>query len=119
MAIKFNHQMEILALRDGFPKYFLKHKPIDIIWERDFAESAFKAAYASGKRKNEVLILPTTLLVGTIILSVTFKENASGELTIEIEGKAIYTMKRDEEISEHLLKTFAYSIIEEIKRGHS
>jgi hypothetical protein len=114
MAIKFNHQNTILALRDGFPEYFLKHRPIDVIWERDFAENAFKTAYSTGKRENEVLILPTTILIGTKILSVTFKENASGELTIEIEGKAIYTMKRDEQIGEHLLKAIAYSIKEGI-----
>ena len=106
-------------LRDGFPEYFRKHKPIKVFWETDFAENAFKTAYSTGKRENEVLILPTAIVVATKILPVIFKENASGELTIEIEGKAIYTMKRDEEIHDHLLKTIAYSILEGIKRGNS
>jgi len=42
-------------------------------------------------------------------------ENALGELTIEVNGKVIYTMKRDELIGKDFLKAFAHSIKEEIQ----
>jgi len=115
MPIKFNHKREILALRDGFPKLFSVRSEISIRWGDSFAENDFRDAYKSGEKKNEKLVLQTEILDGPNGIPVTFTENASGELTIEVSGKAIYTMKRNERISEGLLEAFAQSIKEGIR----
>jgi len=57
----------------------------------------------------------TEILDGLNSIPVKFTENALGELTIEVNGKAIYTMKRDELICKDLLRAFAHSIKEEIQ----
>jgi len=39
VAIKFNHKREILAIRDGFPKYYEAYTYTKIQWEDDFTEN--------------------------------------------------------------------------------
>jgi hypothetical protein len=115
MAIKFNHRREILALRDGIPKYLEAYTPIKVKWESDFAENDFRDAYISGKGKNERLVLSTEILAGSKSLPVTFNEDAAGELTVEINGAKIYTIKPSGRISKGLLKAFTQSIIKGIQ----
>ena len=115
MAIKFNHQNAILVLRDEFPKFFMAHSNIGIRWGDSFTKNDFKKAYNLGEKKNEIKVLETEILDGPYSIPVTFTENASGELTIEVNRKAIYTMKRDEQICKDLLKAFAYSLKEGIR----
>jgi hypothetical protein len=112
MAIKFNHRREILAIRDGFPKYLEAYTSIKVKWESGFAENDFRDAYIYGKGKNERLVLSTKILVGSKSLPVTFKEDAVGELTIEINGNMIYTIKPSGRISQGLLAAFTLSIKE-------
>jgi len=100
MAIKFNHKREILALRDGFPKYMEAYTSIKVNWGSGFAENDFRDAYISGKGKNEKLVLSTKILVDAKSLPVTFKEDTEGELTIEINGKMVYTIKPSGRISQ-------------------
>jgi hypothetical protein len=112
MAIKFNHKREILALRDGFPKYFEAYTSRKVKWESSFAENDFRDAYISGKGKNEKLVLSTKIFVDAKRLPVIFKEDLAGELTIEINGKMIYTIKPSGRISQRLLDAFTLSIKE-------
>jgi len=53
MGIKFNHKREILALKEGFPKYFRKYVSAEVEWEKDFAENNFRDAYISDKGKSK------------------------------------------------------------------
>jgi hypothetical protein len=115
MAIKFNHQNAILVLRDEFSKFFTAHSNIRIRWGDSFVENGFRKAYILGEKKNEIKVLQTEILDGLNSIPVKFTENALGELTIEVNGKAIYTMKRDELICKDLLRAFAHSIKEEIQ----
>ena len=115
MAIKFNHRREILALRDGIPKYLEAYTPIKVKWESSFAEYDFRDAYISGKGKNEKLVLSTKIFVGLKNLPVIFKEDIAGELTIEINGVTIYTIKPSGRISKGLVKAFTQSIIKGIR----
>jgi hypothetical protein len=112
MAIKFNHRREILALRDGFPKYFEAYTSKKVKWETSFAENDFRDAYIFGKGQDERLVLSTKILIGSKSLPVTFKEDTGGELTIEINGKMIYTIKPNGRISQGLLDAFTFSIKE-------
>jgi len=115
MAIKFNHKREILALRDGIPEYLERHTSIKVKWESGFAENDFRDAYILGKEKNERLVLSTKILVGSKSLPVTFKEDVTGELTIEIDGATICTIKPSGRISKGLIKAFTQSIIKGIR----
>jgi len=115
MPIKFNHKGEILALRDGFSKYFEAYTSIKIEWEKNFAENDFRDAYISGKGKNEKLVLSTEIFIGPKSLHVKFVEDTEGSLAIEIEGKTVYTIKPSGRISQSLLKAFTHSIIEGIQ----
>jgi len=112
MAIKFNHRREILTFRDEFPKYLEEYTSIKIKWESNFAENDFRDAYIFGKGKNEKLVLSTKIIIGSKILPVTFKEDAAGELTIEVKGNIIYTIKPSGLISQGLLDAFTLSIKE-------
>ena len=112
MGIKFNHKREILALKEGFPKYFRKYVSTKVEWEKDFAENNFRDAYISGKGKDEKLVLSTEILIDSKGLPVKFVEDMAGELTIEINGKTVYTIKPSGRISQGLLKAFTKSIIE-------
>ena len=115
MAIKFNHQNAILVLRDEFPKFFTARSLIRVRWGDSFVKIGFRKAYIIGEKKNEIKVLQTEILDGYDSIPVKFTENASGELTIEVDGKAIYTMKWDELISKDLIKAFAHSIKEGIR----
>ena len=115
MAIKFNHQKEILVLRDEFPKYFWKYTSTKIEWGKGFAENDFRDAYISGTEKDEKLVLSTEILIGTKRLPVTFIEDIAGALSIEINRKVIYTVKSKGGISQGLLEAFTHSIIEGIR----
>jgi hypothetical protein len=115
MAIKFNHKGEILALRDGFPKYCEAHNiGAKIEWGKGFAENAFRDAYALGMRDNEKLFLLTEIIIGTKSIPITFIENATGALTIEVNGKTIYTIKPKGRVSQSLIIAFTNSIAEEL-----
>jgi len=115
MAIKFNHQNSILVLRDEFLKLFTAHSNIRVAWEDSFVKNGFRKAYILGEKEKEAKVLQTEILDGPNSIPVIFTENASGELTIEVNGKAIYTMKRDESVGKELLRAFAYSVKEGIR----
>ena len=108
MAIKFNHKREILALGNGFPKYYEAYTSIKIYWQIDF-----RHAYAAGKGKGEKLILPTKIFSNSKSVSVTFIENTEGTLTIEVNKNPVYTIKQWGRISQSLLEAFTLSIIKE------
>jgi hypothetical protein len=112
MAIKFNHQEVILALRDGFSKYFEAYMSIKVEWGKNFAENDFRDSYISGKGKNEKLVLLTEIIIGTKSLPVKFAEDRAGSLTIEVSGKPIYTIKPRGRISQDLVIAFTNSIAE-------
>ena len=111
MAIKFNHKREILAIRDGFPKYYEAYVSTKIRWEDDFAKNDFKNAYTTGKGKDEKLVLSTKIMVKTKDIPVTFIENAEGALDIKVNRETIYTVKPRGRISQNLLFAFTNSII--------
>jgi hypothetical protein len=115
MAIKFNHQNSILVLRDEFLKLFTARSNIILRWGESFAKKGFRKAYILGEKEKEVKVLQTEILDGSNSIPVTFTESASGELTIEVNGKAIYTMKRDEPVGKDLLRAFAHSVKEGIR----
>ena len=113
MAIKFLHKDKILALRDGFPKYFKKYTSLKVEWEKDFAENIFRREYTTGTGKTEKLILPTKIYIDSKGIPVSFIENAEGELTIEVNKKMVYTIKSKGGISQTLIDAFTKSIIKE------
>jgi len=115
MAIKFNHQNAILMLRDEFPKFFTARSHISVRWGDNFVKNGFREAYILREKKNEIKVFETEILDGINSIPVKFMENISCELTIEVAGKAIYTMKQDELIGKDLLKAFAHSIKEGIR----
>jgi hypothetical protein len=112
MGIKFNHKREILALKEGFPRYFRRYVSTKVEWGKDFAENNFRDAYISGKEKNEKLVLSTEIIIDTKSLPIKFVEDMAGELTIEINGKTVYTIKPGGRISQGLLRAFTKAIIE-------
>jgi len=112
VAIKFNHKREILALRDGFPKYYEAYTSIKIKWDKDFAEYNW-SAYTTGTGKNEKLILSTKISSESKGILITFIENAEGALTIEVNKKAVYTIGPRGRISQRLLDAFTKFIIKE------
>jgi hypothetical protein len=113
VAIKFNHKKEILAIRDGFPKYYGAHTSTKIEWEDDFAENDFRGAYATGAGKDEKLVLSTKIIVDSKIIPVTFIENAEGALDIKVNRETVYTIKPRGRISQSLLFAFTRFIIKE------
>jgi hypothetical protein len=113
VAIKFNHKREILAIRDGFPKYYKAYASAKIEWEGDFAENDFRSAYTTGKGKDEKLVLSTKILVESKSIPITFIEDAEGALTIKINEEKVYTIKPRGRISQSLLTAFTSSIIKE------
>ena len=110
MAIKFNHTREILAIRDGFPKYYEAYTYTKIQWENDF-----RSAYTTGKGKDEKLVLSTKILIESKSIPVIFTENAEGALDIKINREMVYTIKPKGRISQSLLDAFTRSIIKEQK----
>jgi len=114
VAINFNHKREILAIRDGFPKYFLKYGHTKIEWESDFADNDFRNAYTTGTGKDEKLILSTEIMVKSKGIQVKFIEDAKGALTININRKMVYTIKPQGRISQRLLEAFTCAIITEL-----
>jgi hypothetical protein len=114
MPIDFYHTKEILALREGFPKFFSARSEISVRWGDSFAENEFRDAYRSGENENEKFVLQTEILDGTNSIPVTFIE-ISDELTIEVNGKAIYTMEKKGRITEGFLEAFAQAIKEGIR----
>jgi hypothetical protein len=113
VAIKFNHKREILALRNGFPKYYEAYTSTKVEWEKDFAENDFRNAYIAGTGKDEKLILATKIVVKSKGIPVTFIENVAGELAIEVNRKTVYTIKPRGRISQGLIEAFTLSIIKE------
>jgi hypothetical protein len=113
VAIKFNHKREILAIRDGFPKYYKAYTSTKIEWEDDFAKNDFRSAYTTGTGKDEKLVLSTKILVRSKSIPVTFIENAEGALIIKINKETVYTIKPRGRISQSLLFAFTRSIIKE------
>jgi hypothetical protein len=113
VAIKFNHKREILALKDGFSKYYGAYASAKVEWETNFAENNFRDAYTTGTGKNEKLVLSTEIIVDSKSIPVMFIENAEGALTIEVNKKAVYTIKPRGRISQSLLDAFTLSIIKE------
>jgi hypothetical protein len=93
VAIKFNHTREILAIRDGFPKYYEVYTYTKIQREDDFAENDFRSAYTTGKGKDEKLVLSTKILIESKSIPVTFIENAEGALDIKVNRETVYTIK--------------------------
>jgi len=111
VAIEFNHKREILAIREGFPRYYMAKTLVKVEWGADFAENAFRSASISGTGKSEKLVLSTKLQIDTKDIPVTFIENAEGALTIEVNKKMVYTIKPKGRISQKLLEAFTCSII--------
>ena len=115
MAIKFNHTREILAIRDGFPKYYEAYTYTKIQWEDDFTKNDFRSAYTTGKGKDEKLVLSTKILIESKSIPITFIENAEGALDIIINRETVYTIKPRGRISQSLLDAFTRSFIKEQK----
>jgi hypothetical protein len=113
VAIKFNHKKEILAIRDGFPKYYKAYTYTKIEWEKDFAENDFRSARVAGTGKDEKLVLSTKIMVDSKSIPVTFIENAEGALDIKVNRETVYTIKPRGRISQSLLVAFTRSIIKE------
>jgi hypothetical protein len=113
VANKFNHMGEILALKEGFPKYFEAYTSIKIQWGDDFAENNFRNTHTTGKGKDEKLELSTKILIESKDIPVTFIENAEGALDIKVYKKTIYTIKPRGRISQDLLFAFTRAIIKE------
>jgi len=115
VAIKFNHTREILAIRDGFPKYYEAYTYTKIQWEDDFAKNDFRSAYTTGKGKDEKLVLSTKILIESKGIPITFIEDAEGALDISVNREMVYTIKPKGRISQSLLDAFSRSIIKEQK----
>jgi len=115
VAIEFNHKREILAIIEGFPKYYEAHVSSKIEWENDFAENDFRNACTTGKEKDDKLILSTKILFESKRIPVTFKENAEGALDIIVNRETVYTIKPRGRISKKLLFAFTNSVISIIK----
>ncbi|GBU28800.1 hypothetical protein R84B8_02362 [Treponema sp. R8-4-B8] len=115
MAIKFNHTREILAIRDGFPKYYEAHTSTKVQWEVDFAENDFRSAYTKDKGRDEKLVLSTKILIESKSIPVTFIENAEGALEIKVNRETVYIIKPRGRISQSLIIAFTRSIIREQK----
>jgi len=113
MAIKFTHKEGILALKKWFPKYYGKYTTAKVKWDADFAKNDFENAFISGKGKNEKLTLQTKLSVESKSIPIVFIENAEGVLTIEVNGKIIYTVKSKEGISNNLLDALSLAVTKE------
>jgi len=113
VAIKFNHTREILAIRDGFPKYYEAYTSAKIEWEDGFAKNDFRNAHTAGTGKDEKLVLSTKILIESKSIPVTFIENAEGALDIKVNKDIVYTIKPRGRISQSLLFAFTSSIIKE------
>ncbi|MDR2952866.1 MAG: hypothetical protein LBU82_06465 [Treponema sp.] len=113
MAIKFNHKALILMLRDEFPKY-LEKSSVKIEWGKGFAKNDFRDSFISGKGNDEKLVLLTEIIINAKNLPVSFIEDKTGALTIEINGKTVFTVKPKGRISQNLLKAFTNSITGEL-----
>jgi hypothetical protein len=109
-----NHKRTILVLRDEYPKYYEANRPEKVTWGSDFAKYDFRDARKSGIGANEEFVLSTEIIIDSKSIPVTFKENIEGELTIEVDGKAIYTVKRSGHMSQGLLDAFTLSIKEHL-----
>jgi len=113
VAIEFNHKREILAIKEGFPKYYEAHTSVKIQWEDDFVENNFRNAHTTGKGKDEKVELSTKILVESKGIPIAFIENAEGALDIKINKKTVYTIKPRGRISQKLLFAFTCAIIKE------
>jgi hypothetical protein len=113
VAIKFNHKNDILSLKDKYPKLFEAYTSTKIEWEKDFAENNLKCTLITGSGKDEKLVLATKILIESKSIPVRFIEDAAGALTIEVNGKIVYTIKPMGRISQSFLDAFTDSIIKE------
>jgi len=115
VANEFIHKREILAIKEGFPKYFNAKTALKIAWDNDFAENDFRSAYTTGKGKDEKLVLSTKIIVESKEIPITFIENAEGALDIKVNKKTVYTIVPRGRINQKLLFGFTYSIISILK----